>query len=359
MADVTFGQALTASPLLYPIATEPRADAVQLVRMAPADYAAASFLDARLLAPSVRSAWMPWADVRQAAAGLPARCHFIFHISHVGSTLLSRLLGFHPALFSLREPAILRTLADAHLTLDQPECPWGRAEYDERLAVYLGLWSRTFEPGQTALIKATSFVGEMAEHLMERVAGARSIFMFVPPPTFLKALLGGAMSDITGQADKRLARLHRRLGASPWRLDELSAGESVAMSWLSEMSALHAASARFPDRVHWMDFDRFLAAPEAGLVAALRHLGAGAADEAARAILAGPTMRQYAKAPGQAFDAHFRHQLLLQAERQHAAEVRKGLDWLGRAAAALPAVQDVLTAAAAGQEGAGRAIHPV
>src|SRR5947207_3329200 len=154
MADDTFREHLRASPALYPIAMDARADAVQLVRLTKADYEAASFLDVRMLTPGVPSGWGPWAELREASAGLPERCHFIFHISHVGSTLLSRLLGHHPALFSLREPALLRHLADAHLLLDQPASPWGRAEFDGRLATFLAIWSRTFARGQTALIKA-------------------------------------------------------------------------------------------------------------------------------------------------------------------------------------------------------------
>src|SRR5262245_55619754 len=97
-----------------------RSDTVELVRLTKAAYAAASFLDSRLLTHGVPSGWGPWPELRDAAGGLCERCHFIFHISHVGSTLLSRLLGQHPALFSLREPAILRNLADVYLTLDQP-----------------------------------------------------------------------------------------------------------------------------------------------------------------------------------------------------------------------------------------------
>ena len=146
-----------------------------------------------MLTPNAVGEWRPWADVRDAAKGLPVRCHFIFHISHVGSTLLSRLLGQHPGLFSLREPAILRVLADRFAALDQSTFPQDRAEMDEQLTVFLALWSRTFEREQTTLIKATSFVGEMAELLMHRIADSRSILMFVSPRTFLLALLDGAM----------------------------------------------------------------------------------------------------------------------------------------------------------------------
>ena len=105
-------------------------------------------------------------------------------------------------MFSLREPAIFRCLADAQLALGRPDAPWNPAEFADRVRVHLALWSRTFEPGQTAVIKATSFVSEMAEHLMERAPAARSVFMFVAPEVFLKALLGGAMSDIDAGAEK-------------------------------------------------------------------------------------------------------------------------------------------------------------
>src|SRR5262245_23446235 len=93
-------------------------------RTTRSEYESASFLDTRMSGPRPFDARVPWTDVDRAAAGLPERCHFLFHISHVGSTLLSRLVGHHPKLFSLREPAILRTLADAHLALEHPQCPW-------------------------------------------------------------------------------------------------------------------------------------------------------------------------------------------------------------------------------------------
>jgi hypothetical protein len=336
---MTFVDALTGSPLLYPAALDPRADAVRLIRLTEGEYAAASFLDSRLITPALQTAAVPWPDVRAAADHLSIRCHFIFHISHVGSTLLSRLVGRHPMLFSVREPAILRTLADAHGTLDRPESSWPRAEFEDRLRVCLALWSRTFSPGQTSVIKATSFVSEMAEHLLDRVSAARAVLMYVVPEVFLKALLGGAMSDITAGAEKRLVRLHRRLGENRWRLADLTPGECVAMSWLSEMTALHTAAERFSSRVLWLNFDRFLASAEVCLTAVLEHFGAGDSAEQARRILDGPTMRQYAKEPAQRFDAAYRRLLLDRAGRDHRGEVVKGLRWLEAATAVGPTVQ--------------------
>jgi hypothetical protein len=213
---------------------------------------------------------------------------------------------------------------------------------DEQLTVFLALWSRTFEREQTTLIKATSFVGEMAELLMHRIADSRSILMFVSPRTFLQALLDGAMSDISGQAAKRLARLHRRLGKISWRLEGLSSGEAVAMSWLCEMLALRAAALRFPVRVQWVDFDRFLESPEPQLIAALRHFDVPGIEEVVGRALSGPIMTQYAKAPAHGFNANMRERLLRQSEMRHVGEINKGLSWLDRAAADFPAVRDVV-----------------
>jgi hypothetical protein len=330
---MTFAQAVTGSPLLYPLALDLRVDAVQFIRLTASEYAAASFLDDRLREPGVPTAAVPWADVRAAAEALTPRCHFIFHISHVGSTLLSRLVGEHPAVFSLREPAILRFLAETHRTLDQPDCPWSRAEFEDRLRAYLALWSRTFDHSQTAVIKATSFVGEMASHLLERVSSARAVLMTVRPEVFLRAMLGGAMTDIDSAIEKRLARLHRRLGETRWRAAGLSPGERVAMSWLSEMAALAEAADRFPSRTLWLDFDQFLEDPNGKLAAALNHFGVADAAAGIEAILAGPIMGRYAKAPEQQFDAAFRGRLLDQAGRAHATEIAKGLTWLGQATA--------------------------
>ena len=338
-----FRSRLSASPALYPLAVDLPADRIRFVPLTLAEYAAASFLDERLGIPDTDGWWCPWDEVCQAVAGLPEKCHFIFHISHVGSTLLSRLLGQHPALFSLREPAILRNLADIHLVLGQTACPWSPPVFDARVGACLGLWSRTFLTGQTAVIKATSSVSGMAEHLMARVRDSRSIFLYVPPMTFLKALLGGAVGDITRAAGKRLFRLHRQFGSEHWAAwpQEYSVGEAVAMGWLSEILALHAAGRQFPERTLWIDFDQFLAAPEHGLTGALRHFGAEDAETTTREILSGPTPRQYSKAPERKYDSELRERLLKRGEERHAAEIRKGMDWLERAAA-IPVVREVL-----------------
>jgi hypothetical protein len=331
---------IAASPALYPI--QDRGEGVRLIRLDEADYRRASFLDERVVEAIAGETVRPWRELTQAAASLPLRANFIFHIGHVGSTLMARLLGEHPDVFCLREPVLLRPIAGA----------WPRLspEDEGRLDTLLRLFSRTWRPGQTALIKATSFVSAMAEDLLARDAEARALAMGASPPSYLRGILGGPASrqEIALMAPHRLARLRERLGAS---VETRAEGEVIAMSWLCEALALHAACERHGARVLWVDFDRFLADPGRGLGGAFAHLGAPAAAELVAGLVAGPLMRRYSKGPEHAYDADLRRQVQAQAEHEHGAEVRAGMDWLQRMAGAHPPVLAALRRAAAAATG--------
>jgi hypothetical protein len=304
-------QALAASPALFPHSLDVEKRAVTLIRLTEADYRTASFLDARLLTPTTQSRTLPWPDLVAAATDLPEAANFIFHIGHVGSTLLARLLGAHPEIFALREPMILRTLAQS-------------GGYD--LAPVLKLLSRTFRPSQRALVKATSFVSEIAPQILSRPYQPRAIFMFVPAEIYLATILGGPNSrqEAGALGVSRFNRLQKRLGkpiAQP-----ASEGELIAMSWACEMSALAAAPPS--DRIFWLDFDQFLADPASLLARCFNHLGIEASGEQIAAILAGPDMRTYSKAQEYDYDAQLRRDVLDQARAQHGAEIKRGMLWL-------------------------------
>ncbi|CAN5216873.1 hypothetical protein BH11PLA2_BH11PLA2_02700 [soil metagenome] len=335
---------LTVSPLWYPLQIDASVDRVLFVQFTRHEYEEASFLDHRSLKPGARGTWKRWQDVCSETASLEPNCHFIFHISHVGSTLLSRLLGLHPGLFCVREPRILRDLAEAHFQLEDPCRVWSSAEFASRLKTFLSLWSRTFESGPTALIKATSFVSEMSERLLEQVPGAKALLMFVAPATFLKALLGGAISDITENAPRRRQRLVRRLQLASLPCEAQSAGELTAMSWLCEMLCLHDTAKRFPDCVLWLDFDRFLIDPEAGLRDSFQHVERPVSDEFLHRVTTHPLMHAYAKAPIYKYDPGVRNKILDQSEQKHGEEIRRGLGWLDRMAMNIPTVAAMMTA---------------
>jgi hypothetical protein len=93
-------------------AIDPRARLVRLVRLDRAAYREASFLDDRLLSQPFESRLCSLDEMVAASARVTAPpASWIFHIGHVGSTLVSRLLGELDGVLALREPRSLRDIA--------------------------------------------------------------------------------------------------------------------------------------------------------------------------------------------------------------------------------------------------------
>jgi hypothetical protein len=335
------GSDLRASPDLYPLAFDRDQDNVGFIRLNRARYEQASFLDERIAAAQDQGGWAPFGAVRAAAAPLVGESDFILHIGHVGSTLLARLLGLSPRVFSLREPGALRTFAQLASDLPTPESAVTEAGFDERLQIFLKLWGRTYDAGQKTLLKATSLVSEMASMLLQRSRSARAILMTVEPEVYMATILGGPASrvELRAQAQSRLRRLHRRVGAPLWRLALMSEGELCAMSWATEMAGLVEAAETFPDRVIWLDFECFLADPEKGLTAALTHLRGAVAGTDVEMMLKSPLFGRYSKGLEHAYDANLRRGVLAQARSAHAGELAKGSAWLASAAGEAPVVR--------------------
>ena len=139
----------------------------------------------------------------------------------------------------------------------------------------------------------------------------------------------------------RLARLRARLAPAAVPAPR-SEGEAIAMSWLCEMTSLCQAASRFPARVRWIDFDRFLGDPAAGLATAFTALGLAPDTRAIAAALSGPLLHRYSKAPEHAYDRALRRAVLEAAEQEHGAEVRAGVRWLSALAGSHRLIDDAM-----------------
>lgn len=326
---------LTRTPELYPLELSEDGAVVDLIRLTEADYAAASFLDQRLLTYGFGQLRSSWSDVSSASDQLPVELDFIFHIGHVGSTLLARLLGRSPGVFALREPALLRRLAASPVTVSPSLRP------------VLALLSRTWRPEQRSLVKATSFLSEGAPLLMSLAPSARAILMLVMPETYVAGILGGEATrgELPAVTSARVDRLSRRLGEGE-SLRVAGPGEMAALAWACEASALLACADAVGGRARWLDFDRFLLDPRNRLGEAVEHLRGEAAPRDLSAMLGGPEMMRYSKAPEHPFSAAARGQALRQSRQIWAAEIARGLGWLERLVDTYPAIARTMDIAA-------------
>ena len=310
-------------------AVDPRAGLVRLVELSEEDYRCESFLDDRLLAAGHKSHLLKWVE---AAAGAPSDARsdvrWIFHIGHIGSTLVSRLLGELDSILAIREPRSLRDL-----TFFPPEV---RAQF---IPTVRSLMSRTFGAGETAVVKTTSMVSEIAAELVGEIG--RALFLFASPEIYLQTILAGGQSpaELQTLAGYYAARAESR----GFSMQPSNPAEAAALVWACEMAALEDAAERLPvGSVLWQDFEGFLAAPEAVLGKIAAFFGLGASEGHIAEITRGPLMHRYSKALEYEFGPDTRRRGLSEAAAKHAAAIDGALAMLRQASEKAPLLQRTL-----------------
>ncbi len=311
-------------------ALDPAAGIVRLVAMTPADYCAAAFLDDRMLQQAIDSRPVPWSQI-SAAAALVGRddARWIFHIGHVGSTLVARLLGELPTVLAVREPRFLRDLC----AVDGPS----RADY---MPATRALFSRSFRSSQAALVKATSFVSEIAPELVG--PDGRAVFLTASPRQYIATILAGEnnVRELHALAPARAQRMAKRVrGLGPTR----NSADLAAAAWACEMTALEAAAEALPGaNVMWVDFDRLLDDVDGQLRFIVEGLALDTADEELAALAHSPLLKQYSKAPEYDYSPRLRSDLIAEAAAHFAADIDGALAMLDRASEKSPALARAL-----------------
>lgn len=336
---------LPVSPDAYPQKLDLLRGLVLIVRFDANAYRAASFLDDRILSPSTQGAWLPVARVTEAARQIadPQPLHFIFHTGHVGSTLVSRLLDETGVLLPLREPLPLRSLAEAHDVLGQPESLLSESQFGAVFEMALRLWARGYDWTRAVVLKATSSAGRMAIPLLGARPQSRAICLNLGAEPYLATLLSGQNSaeDLRGHGAGRIRRLQARRAVPLDPLHQMSLGELAALGWLVETASQQDALRQFPERVMAVDFDAFLAAVPESMGRVLAHFGLPRDERYLAGVGASPVLLRYSKAPERPFSAADRGLLLRESRRDNAAEISRGLAWLERQARSDPTLAGI------------------
>ncbi len=318
-------------------------DQVLLSHLTEEDYRKASFLDQRIMTPQLPRQLVPWTELSKVELLQSPKPQYIFHIGHVGSTLVSRLLGEIDTVLALREPQLLRTLCEISQIRNKPDSPWSPKSYEQRFSEAVRWLSRPFHPRQRVMIKASSFVSELAPELLAE--NTKALFLYAPLDRYIPTILAGEASvqETHILAGARLKRLTRHLGEAPARLWELTLVQRVAMSWMCELVTLFVAQkATDPTGILWMDFESFLDDPEERLLSAATHFNHELSSEKAADLVSGPIMSSYSKAPEHDYSPDLRHELLKEANQQYATDIGAAILWVEKIATEFPLVADAM-----------------
>lgn len=304
-------------------------DRTAFLRVPEATYRESPFLDQRLKAPRQRPVIARLDQLVETAGAVEQPCiHWIFHLGHVGSTYLSRLLGESEAVLPVREPVPLRTLAGLYRELDHPLAILSAENYGRWEHALFSLLGRTFQTGQRALVKATSDCCILLPRAMRAHPDSRAIWMHVDLETFLAGMLRNEVrrQETRGFAQTRLWDLHDLLGDQSLRLHELDIGEITAVSWLaSQGHRLRALDAGFRERLLGVHFHDLLDRPGELLPTILEHLGTRPESAVVECMVGSRWHGTYAKDPSSRFDANERYRQLEVARREHAGTIEKAL----------------------------------
>lgn len=334
-----FGSNAGLFPHLMDLAT----DQVLISQITEEGFRQASFLDQRIVTPQLPRQLVQWDELSALDCPAHSQPQYIFHIGHVGSTLISRLLGEIETIFALREPQLLRNLSEIAQARAQEKSSWTQEKYEMRLDEVVRWLSRSFHSNQQVMIKASSFVSEIADRLLQN--GASALFLYVPLNRYLPTILAGenSIKETGTLLESRLQRLARRIGNVPGQAKDMSLARQVAASWLCEIVTLFDTMNKVPGaNIKWLDFDSFLNNPKAQLLSIAGHFEHRLEEDQAASLVAGSIMSSYSKAPEHDYSPNLREELLAEASQIHAAEIENAMLWINELADRYPLIASAM-----------------
>lgn len=329
-ATLSLFDSLFDNPALYLRTLDMTRGRVRFASMTEAAYARSPFLDRRLERISGREFGLDLPRLIEVYRRLhpPRRAmHYLFHIGHCGSTLLSRMLGTLSGVLSLREPPPLLELAQQKRVLDRRDSVLDEAHWKEAFELTMSLLSRTFGTQDVAFVKPGSHANNLIGDLLGWHPDCRAVLLYIDIEPYLATMLRPHTRTETQQAveDSRLGDFQALVGSEE-RL-ELNDARKAALVWLVQMRELAVAAATFSGRVLAVEFDGFLANSCVRLPEIAAFLSRGIDAQTLDRVLDPATTGQYSKLTGQPYDAQARERMLDESRRAYGSEIAAGIQW--------------------------------
>ena len=307
---------------------------LHFLEVTPETFERSAFLDTRIGFTGDRLHGFPAEAVAAAlaharAGARPATVNYLFHSSFCCSSLLARSLHRAGRTLVLREPLILRRLADLKREPGMAADFWPR-QGQALLDMSLTLLAKTWTDSESVLIKPTNLANSLAAELLAARPTARALFLYSDLETFLISNL--KKPDVTKQKMPLLARIFSRetgyAGLFPeLQLDQLDHLQSVVIVWHTQLLLFGRLLQTYLQRLASLDSAALLAEPETMLTAAARFFGEALTAREVRDIVAGPVWHTHAKDPRATYDRQLREQESRELARRYCDELAGALRW--------------------------------
>jgi hypothetical protein len=173
----------------------------------------------------------------------------LFHISHVGSTLVAKVFDSVPDSISYREPTIFRDFVNKIYDFHTGANPF----YAKEMPIFLNALYALFLRGSKKhlFIKQTSGNLALPFEIDEKAGGGIEVtrcdaYLYTSAKDFLSHAVKsqGLIGDSVASAPRRISYYNRLCTFRKIELAELKPLEKVALIWLVEMQKLRARSVR-------------------------------------------------------------------------------------------------------------------
>jgi len=331
-SDVKIDVRSFSSPDWYLRDVDLRTLDAQMVPMSRETYRQTSFLDSRTVTLDGRVFHVSLPKLTQAAKDIGLghrRVNYVFHSAFCGSTLMSRCLDLPGQSFSYREPSVIHRYAwysrQPHRLAENFV---DRAIGDQILDVSLRFLSRTYEAGETPLIKPSDACNNLVEPLLSFDPGSKALLMYSRIEDFLVAVLKGPgrrqfIRECLGRARFDAARLDKLSGINP---DQLSDACAAAYVWIVQLTLFRDLLRSGPERIRSLHSAELFSNPADVLESVGAFFGVEIAHEQASHV-ATQVLARDSKFPGKPFDRTSYEAKQQELSRQFADEIKAGIEW--------------------------------
>jgi hypothetical protein len=258
------------------------------------------------------------------------KTHFIFHHAFVCSTLLARCLNQVDAFYALKEPWILRRLADIKRQHGPtiPEPHW-HAMYN----TYFALLAKNYKSGRALVVKATNVANNLIADIVRYSPEQKILYLYSDIESFLvsnlkkPAATQGKMPELLADflKDSDFAKQHgERLNTG-----RLTLLQSCALIWVCNVYALKQVVERSGySGLCTLDMAHLLSDPEAVLAQVSQHFGHTASAEDLALMTHADTMGRNAKDTAHQYSVELKEEERRQVYNSNQGDITHALQWI-------------------------------